>query len=105
MSGTNGHVQYELVRSAPALQRLIASLRSFVSPQSASGLSQENPSEQALSRLLSVTSFYEEKVGLKSRSVDGAMRIVANEIERDGVHGVGNSHIEDPPYVELFGRC
>ena len=42
---------------------------------------------------------------MKSRSVDGAMRIVANEIERDGVHGVGNSHIEDPPYVELFGRC
>lgn len=58
-----------------------------------------------LSRLLSVTSFYEEKVGQKSRSADGAMRIVAKEIERDGVHGVGDSHAEDPPYVELLGKC
>lgn len=89
---------YELVRSAPALQRLTASLRSFVSPpQTPSGPSDESPSEQVLSHLLSVTSFYEEKVGQKSRSADGAMRIVAKEIERDGVHGVGDSHVEDPP--------
>lgn len=58
-----------------------------------------------LSHLLSVTSFYEEKVGQKSRSADGAMRIVAKEIERDGVYGVGDSHVEDPPYVELLGKC
>jgi hypothetical protein len=57
-----------------------------------------------LSHLLSVTSFYEEKVGQKSRSADGAMRIVVKEIERDGVHGVGDSHVEDPPYVELLGK-
>jgi hypothetical protein len=88
---------YELVRSAPALQRLTASLRSFVSPRTPSGPSNESPSEQVLSHLLSVTSFYEEKVGQKSRSADGAMRIVAKEIERDGVYGVGDSHVEDPP--------
>lgn len=52
-----------------------------------------------------MTSFYEEKVGQKSRSADGAMRIVAKEIERDGIHGVSDSRVEDPPYVELSGRC
>jgi len=84
---------------------LTASLRSFVSPpRTSSGPSQENVSEQALSHLLSVTSFYEEKVGSKSRSADSAMRIVAKEIERDGVHGVGGSHVEDPPYVGLLGE-
>jgi hypothetical protein len=58
-----------------------------------------------LSHLLAVTSFYGEKVGQKSRSADSAMRIVAKEIERDGVYGVGDSRVEDPPYVELLGNC
>ena len=57
-----------------------------------------------LSHLLSITRFYEEKVGQKSRSADGAMRIVAKEIERDGVHGVDDSRVEHPPYVELLGK-
>ena len=57
-----------------------------------------------LSHLLLVTNFYEEKVGQKSRSADGAMRIVAKEIERDGVHGAGDSRVEDPPYVELLDK-
>ena len=72
-----------------------------MSPRTAPGHSDESPSEQALSHLLSVTSFYEEKVGAKSRSADSAMRIVAKEIERDGIHIVGDSHVEDPPYVGL----
>jgi hypothetical protein len=79
-------------------------LRSFNTPQAASVASHERPSELALSHLLSVTSFYEEKVGLKNRSVNGAMRIVAKEIERDGIHGAGNPHVEDPPYVILHTR-
>ncbi|KAH9997714.1 hypothetical protein BJV74DRAFT_826047 [Russula compacta] len=88
---------YELIRSAPALQRLTPLLRSFISPQTASAPSQESPSEQALSHLLSVTSFYEEKVGAKNRSANSAMRVVAKEIERDGIHSVGDSYVEDPP--------
>lgn len=77
-------------------------MRSFVSPRTAPGPSDdESPSEQALYRLLFITSFYEEKVGAKSRSADSAMRIVAKEIERDGIHRVGDSHVEDPPYVGL----
>ena len=88
------------MRSAPALQRLTATLRSITSLQTTSTLSHEMPSEQALSRLLSVTGFYEEKVGLKNRTANGAMRIVAKEIERDGIHSVGDSYVEDPPCVE-----
>jgi len=88
---------YELIRSAPALQRLTALLRSFISLRPASIPSHERPSEQALSRLLSVTSFYEEKVGPKNRTANSAMRIVAKEIERDGIHSIGDSYAEDPP--------
>ena len=91
------------MRSAPALQRLTATLRAIVSLRTTSTLSHERPSEQALSRLLSVTSFYEEKVGPKNRTANGAMRIVAKEIERDGIHSVGDSYlpVEDPPCVEI----
>ncbi|KAI9512521.1 hypothetical protein F5148DRAFT_973492 [Russula earlei] len=88
---------YELVRSALALQRLTAPLRSFITPQGASGLSQESSSEQALSHLLSLTNFYEEKVGLGNHSANDAMRIIAKEIERDGIHTVGDPYVDDPP--------
>ncbi|KAI0257195.1 hypothetical protein BJV78DRAFT_1160862 [Lactifluus subvellereus] len=81
---------YELVRTAPALRRLMASLRSFISPRTATAPSHDSPSEQALSRLFSITNFYEEKVGTKNRSASGALRIVAKEIERDGIHSAGD---------------
>lgn len=87
---------YELVRSAPALRRLTALLRSFISRASSAPL-QESPSEQALSSLLYVTNYYEEKVGTKNRSASSAMHIVAKEIERDGIHSAGDSYAEDPP--------
>jgi hypothetical protein len=76
-------------------------LRSIVSPRTATALSHERPSEQALSRLLSVTNYYEEKVGPKSRTANGAMRIVAKEIERNGIHGVRDSYVEDPQCVGI----
>ncbi|KAH9049384.1 hypothetical protein EDB84DRAFT_1453716, partial [Lactarius hengduanensis] len=87
---------YELVRSASALRRLTALLRSFISRASSAPL-QESPSEQALSSLLYVTNYYEEKVGTKNRSASSAMHIVAKEIERDGIHSASDSYVEDPP--------
>ncbi|KAH9081708.1 hypothetical protein EDB83DRAFT_2334344 [Lactarius deliciosus] len=87
---------YELVRSASALRRLTALLRSFISRAPSAPL-QESPSEQALSSLLYVTNYYEEKVGTKNRSASSAMHIVAKEIERDGIHSVSDSYAEDPP--------
>ncbi|KAH9044540.1 hypothetical protein EDB85DRAFT_2105469 [Lactarius pseudohatsudake] len=87
---------YELVRSASALRRLTALLRSFIS-RASSAPSQESPSEQALSSLLYVTNYYEEKVGTKNRSASSAMHIVAKEIERDGIHSASDSYVEDPP--------
>ncbi|KAH9065797.1 hypothetical protein EDB87DRAFT_1593217 [Lactarius vividus] len=88
---------YELVRSASALRRLTALLRSFIYPRASSIPLQESPSEQALSSLLYVTNYYEEKVGTKNRSASSAMHIVAKEIERDGIHSANDSYVEDPP--------
>lgn len=88
---------YELVRSAPILRRLTALLRSFMSPRAPPIPLQESPSEQALSRLLYITNYYEEKLGTKSRSANGAMYIVAKEIERDGIHSASDPYVEDPP--------
>ncbi|KAI0275011.1 hypothetical protein BC834DRAFT_850678 [Gloeopeniophorella convolvens] len=88
---------YELVRSAPALRRLPALLRSFISPHATTPAPHENTSEQALSRLLSIVDFYEEKVGTKIRTADGAMRVVAKEVEQDGVHGVRDTYTDGPP--------
>ncbi|KAH9982834.1 hypothetical protein BGW80DRAFT_47909 [Lactifluus volemus] len=87
---------YELVRSAPALRRLPASLRSFISPRTPTSPSHETFSEQVLSRLLSTINFYEEKLGSKNRSAIGALRVIVKEIERDGIHGVGDPYTEDP---------
>lgn len=52
----------------------------------------------ALPRLLSVASFYEEKVGAAhSRSAKEAMRVVARQIDQDGLFGVGDGETEEPP--------
>ncbi|KAI9444858.1 hypothetical protein H4582DRAFT_1911724 [Lactarius indigo] len=69
---------YELVRSAPALQRLTPLLRSFISPRASSAPLQESPPEQAL----------------KQPSLP-------KEIERDGIHSVSDPYVEDPPCVRL----
>lgn len=99
---------YDLVRSAHALRRLTALLRSFISLRAPSTPLQESPSEQALFRLLFITNYYEEKVGTKNRSASSAMHIVAKEIERDGLHSASDPYVEDPPLwsegVAIFFR-
>jgi hypothetical protein len=52
----------------------------------------------ALSRILAVTEFYEEKIASAGAvSAKAAMQIVAREIEADGLHGVEHPQVADQP--------
>ena len=88
--------QYELVRSAPALRKLKIMLRSLAVPNSSS--LDESPSN-ALSRLITAATYYEEKIAsAQSRTASQALRVVARNIDRDGIYGlIHDSQLEDPP--------
>ncbi|ETW87018.1 hypothetical protein HETIRDRAFT_166541 [Heterobasidion irregulare TC 32-1] len=86
---------YELVRSAPALRKLKIMLRSLAVPNSSLD---ESPSN-ALSRLIAAATYYEEKIAsAQSRTASQALRVVAKNIDQDGIHGLDHeSHTENPP--------
>ncbi|THH13581.1 hypothetical protein EW146_g6658 [Bondarzewia mesenterica] len=86
---------YELVRSASALRKQQVLLKSLALPSASSVGSNASG---ALSRLLTVASYYQEKVGAaQARSANQAMRVVAKNVEQDGIHGLGDAHADDPP--------
>lgn len=93
---THHSSQYELVRSAPALRKLKTMLRSLAVPNSSS--LDESPSN-ALSRLITAATYYEEKIAsAQSRTASQALRVVAKNIDQDGIHGLDHeSYTEDPP--------
>jgi len=91
---------YELVRSSPVLKKQVSLLQllSLPAPQRrASWMTDQQPTIM-LSRILSVTEFYEEKIAIAGAvSAKDAMDIVAREIEADGLHGVEPAQDMDQP--------
>ncbi|KAJ7751293.1 hypothetical protein DFH07DRAFT_745670 [Mycena maculata] len=82
---------YELVRSSPILDGQLSLLKAPALPQAERRTSwtNEQPAEVLLARLLSTTEFYQTKVAeAHAQSAKGAMRVVAGEIDRDGLYGV-----------------
>lgn len=95
-------LQYELVRSSAVLKKQASLLQSLALPRTTShrrpSWVSEHPAD-TLAHILTVTDFYEAKIRLAgARSAKDAMRVVAKEIEAEGLHQVANSQeIEDPP--------
>ena len=60
---------------------------------------QSDSALKSLSRLLSVVGFYEDQLtAAGSWSAQDAMDLVAREIEKEGVHGIGRwQDVDDPP--------
>ncbi|KAF7307059.1 DUF1741 domain-containing protein [Mycena indigotica] len=90
---------YELVRSSSILSAQLSLLRTLSLPQAErrASLTTDQPAEVILTRLLSVTEYYQIKiVEAKAHSADRALRVVATEIERDGVHGLKDIPLAQP---------
>ncbi|KAJ7619200.1 hypothetical protein DFH06DRAFT_1235619 [Mycena polygramma] len=91
---------YELVRSAPILEAQLSLLKTLALPQTErrSSWSTEQSAEILLARLLSSIQFYQTKVtDAHAQSAKGALRVVAAEIDRDGLHGMKDVHDTEPP--------
>ncbi|KAJ7361563.1 hypothetical protein DFH08DRAFT_844550 [Mycena albidolilacea] len=94
---------YELVRSAPVLEAQLSLLNTLTLPQAErrSSWTTEQPAaaEVVLERLLHGSiQFYRTKVTeAHVQSARGAMRVVAAEIDRDGLHGMRDAPDTEPP--------
>ncbi|KAJ7070877.1 hypothetical protein C8F01DRAFT_1108188 [Mycena amicta] len=94
---------YELVRSSSILSAQLSLLQTLSNPHAQerrASLTTEQPAEVILTRLLSFTEFYQNKVTeSNAHSANRAMRVVASEIERDGLQG-----LKDVPLAEPAGE-
>jgi hypothetical protein len=85
---------YELIHSSVVLKKL-----SQVWDKLQTGTSQ---STDNLTHIMAVVAYYEEKVAKSgSRSAAGSMRVVAKEIEKDGVWGARESPDDEIPETNL----
>ncbi|KAI0068085.1 DUF1741-domain-containing protein [Artomyces pyxidatus] len=91
---------YELVRSAPILRKQPSVLQSVALHNTAViPSSLESHATQALSRLLTMNEFYEDKINqAHARSAKAAMAVVAKEVEQDGIHGIRDLDVDIPPF-------
>jgi len=103
-------LQYELVQTSAVLKKQAALLRTVAMPQvplSRRASFQSDDTTKALAHLLSVTDFYGNLISQTGAyTAKDAMKIVAEEVEKDGLH-VGNvmqEHEEPPKRSEdVFG--
>ncbi|ELU38664.1 glycoside hydrolase family 5 protein [Rhizoctonia solani AG-1 IA] len=82
---------YEMVRASPTLQQL-------------KEREQSEKYKHSLQDLLMTIEFYEDQLE-GTNSADNVMRVLAREIERDGVHGVSTREREEPVFrtMGLYG--
>lgn len=86
------------MRSSAVLRKCEVTLHSASALNSRAPSAENYASSVALSRLLSVANFYEEKISsAQARTAKEAMRVVAKHIDQDGLFGVGDGEIEEPP--------
>ncbi|KAJ7446477.1 hypothetical protein B0H11DRAFT_1745875 [Mycena galericulata] len=70
----------------------------YHSPERRTSWTSEQPSEVLLARLLSTAEFYQTKVTeARAQSAKAALRVVAGEVDRDGLHGMKDVQETEPP--------
>ncbi|KZT02439.1 DUF1741-domain-containing protein [Laetiporus sulphureus 93-53] len=90
---------YEVVHSAPTFRKQQTLLDKLALPKSITRarLAAESPATEALTNILSVTDHYEGKVTMAgAASARSALRVVAKEIEKDGLIYRTDLHKEEP---------
>ncbi|KAL1757320.1 hypothetical protein FB107DRAFT_209616 [Schizophyllum commune] len=97
---------YELVRSADSLKKQAPLLKDLALPPRSSSrrrsLNTELTTAEKLARILNCVELYATKISEgRARSANQAMRIVAREVDADGLQGVGDGAELEPPCVSL----
>ena len=109
---TQNHVQYELLRSQSTLRKQSALLSALEVPMPAKPaalakgrvLTIPERAIRALLELQKVITSFEEKVaagGSSGLSVSSIMKVIAKEIEANGLGGGRGREIEEPVYVSF----
>jgi len=96
---------YELVRSSSTLSAQLSLLKTLALPEveprapwRRTPWITEQPAETLLLRLLSTTEFYQNKIAeANASSANRAMRVVATEIDREGLQGMKDARETEPP--------
>lgn len=93
---------YELIRFADGIRKLRADVRDSVmvvsSPSNRTTWVSKRTSEERLSNIIDIVSFYENKISnAKAGTAKDAMRVVAQDIERQGLHGVKSINVDSEP--------
>lgn len=98
-------MQYELVRAMETLKKQEALLKGLEIPMASRHRRTSSVAFRThaqLSRILSTLTFYEGKItAARSSSATSALRVVAKELEKDGLHGGQDQPLEELPYVEF----
>ncbi|KZT75029.1 hypothetical protein DAEQUDRAFT_807295 [Daedalea quercina L-15889] len=91
---------YEVIRSSEVLRKQQTALEKLALPGLVSKRRRSvmNYSSDTLDNILAMTVQYEIKIReAKATSARGALRVVAKEIDRDGLSYGKNLHVDDPP--------
>lgn len=104
---SENRLQYELLRSQSTLKKQGSLLTTLEVPMPAKlaalnkgrVLTLPERTLRALLTLQNVTASFEEKVAAGESSVSGIMRVIAKEVEANGLGGGQGREIEEPVYV------
>jgi len=110
MTGSENRLQYELLRSQSTLKKQSALLTALEVPMPAKPpalakgrvLTLPERALHAIMTLQKVTISFEEKVaagGSSGLTVSGVMKVIAKEVEANGLGGGRGREIEEPAYV------
>ncbi|KIY69176.1 hypothetical protein CYLTODRAFT_237652 [Cylindrobasidium torrendii FP15055 ss-10] len=89
---------YELVRSSSDIQSQAPILKQLEMPRASNKRnSLKNQPADVLMKLVSFTQFYQMKITeAKAKTAGSALRVIAAEIEANGLHGIGESMEPEP---------
>ncbi|KAJ3568594.1 hypothetical protein NP233_g5615 [Leucocoprinus birnbaumii] len=89
---------YELIRYSDGIQKLQVRSHEFAVPPTRTAWISNRTNEERLNNIMDTASFYEKKVSdAGARTAKDALRIVAQEIESEGLHGVKTTFDSEPP--------
>jgi hypothetical protein len=103
--------QYELIRSGPTIDKQMNILSALEvplpstseEPPHSASLSTHAQALRAIRTIQGVSTYYQDKINQtgKEMEIGDVMKVIATEVERDGIHIESQRNSEAPPYVSF----